>query len=126
MLMIKQLILGLILLAAFHGTLAQGERIPLKGILTAKNGDPIPGCNVVLKGETMAFTTQACGEFEISIPADYSGVLVFTCLAPRTWEIQIKKLEDEEQPIMSLMDWDEFTNGPCDKNYKKARRIKIR
>ena len=121
-----KLMIVLIFLAASHGTIPQERRIDLKGILTAKNGDPIPGCNVVLKGETMASTTQACGEFEISIPADYSGVLVFTCLASRTWEIQIKKLEDEERPIMSLMDWDKFTNGPCDKNYKKVRRIRIR
>lgn len=115
----------LIFLSAFHGAVPQERKIDLKGILTAKNGDPIPGCNVILKGETMASTTQACGEFEIPIPADYSGVLVFTCLAPRAWEIPIKKLKNEDHIIVSLLDWDKFDNGPCEKNYKREKRIRI-
>ena len=115
----------LIFLSACQWATAQERKIILKGILTAKNGDPIPGCNVVLKGETMTSTTQACGEFEISIPADYAGVLVFSCLAPRTWEIPIKKLKNDDQVIISLRDWDKFGNGPCEKNYKREKKIKI-
>lgn len=38
--MIKQLIIGLILLAAFHGALAQGERIPLKRNINSKKRRP--------------------------------------------------------------------------------------
>lgn len=126
MVTIKRSIFGLILLAAFHATMGQEKRIHLKGILTAKNGDPIPGCNVVLKGESMgATTTQACGEFEISVPDDHSGVLVFACLAPRVWEIPIKKLKNKDKIIISLTDWDKFDNGPCERNYDREKKIKI-
>ena len=121
-----RLMIGLIFLAGCQGATAQERKISLKGILTAKNGDPIPGCNVVLKGEMMeASTTQACGEFEIFIPDDYTGVLVFACLAPRVWEIPIKKLKDEDKIVISLTDWDNFENGPCDKSYKREKKIEI-
>lgn len=41
--MIRQSIIGLILLFAFYASIAQEKKINLKAVLTAKSGDPIPG-----------------------------------------------------------------------------------
>jgi hypothetical protein len=125
--MIKRLITALIFFCLLQASAGQTKQVNLKGILTAKNGDAIPGCNVVLKGKLMeASATQACGDFEILIPDNYEGVLVFSCLTPRTWEIEVKRLKDKEKIIISLTGWDKFENGPCEKNYKDEKRIKIR
>jgi len=119
-------LVGLAVLVVSHVTVGQTKMISLKGVLTANNGDAIPGCNVVIKGKMMeASATQACGDFEISVPENYEGVLVFSCLTPRVWEIQLKKLKDKENIIIVLTDWDKFENGPCEKNFKGENRIKI-
>jgi hypothetical protein len=123
--MIKNLIFMLVTLAMVQGALAQDKKIKLKGVLTARNGDPLPGCTVVVKGEFEASVTQSCGDFEIAIPNNYEGVLVFSCMAPRVWEIELKKLEDKEDIIINLTDWYAFEDGPCNKNFKKEKRIKI-
>lgn len=107
-------------------TFGQTGTKELTGILTTKNGDAIPGCNVIIKGQVTSVSTQSCGEFEISIPDNYEGVLVFSCLTPRVWEIPIKKLKDIDKVIITLNDWKEFENGPCDKNFKNEKRIKIK
>ena len=107
-------------------TFGQTSTKELTGILTTKNGDAIPGCNVVIKGQVTSVSTQLCGEFKITVPDNYEGVLVFSCLTPRVWEIPIKKLKDIDKVIITLNDWKEFENGPCDKNFKNEKRIKIK
>ena len=113
-----------ILLVISLTTLGQTKK--LTGILTARNGDAIPGCSAVIKGQTTSSPTQLCGEFEITIPDNYEGTLVFGCLAIRVWEIPLKKLKDVDKVIITLDDWKEFENGQCDKNFKNEKRIKIK
>ena len=120
----RPLLVFIILVIASLNTFAQTKE--LRGILTAKNGDAIPGCNVLIKGQLTSVNTQACGEFRITIPDNYEGTLIFSCMAPRVWEIQLRKLKDVGNVIIALNDWDEFENGPCDKNFKREKRIKIR
>jgi hypothetical protein len=124
--MIKSIIIGLIILGSPLFTSAQVKKIPLRGILTTKNGDAIPGCNVLIKGESTSTTTEPCGEFNIEVPENYEGTLVFSCMTPRVWEIVIKELKNKEKIIISMADWLRFENGPVEKNYKKEERIKIR
>jgi hypothetical protein len=107
-------------------TASFGQMKELKGILTARNGDAIAGCNVLVKGQTTSVNTQACGDFTIMIPDNYVGTLVFSCLAPRVWEIQLKKLKYTDDVIIVLNDWSEFEEGLCDKNFKGEKRIKIK
>ena len=79
-----KVIIAAFLLWMLWSTPGTNTTIALKTRLTAKNGDAIPGCNVVLKGTSIPTAiTQECGEFEIEVPADDKGVLVFSCLAPR-------------------------------------------
>jgi hypothetical protein len=102
-----------------------GQTKELTGILTTRNGDAIPGCTVRIKGQATSVTTQSCGEFKIIIPDNHEGTLVFSCLTPRPWEIPLKKLKSLDSVIITLNDWKEFPNRPCDKNFKNEKRIKI-
>jgi len=101
--------------------LAIGQ-IVISGILTAKDGSAIPGCNVVIKGSSTSEVTQLCGEFTIEI-TDPKCILVFSCLSSRVWEIPSKKIK--QGSVIVLTDWKAFENGSCKKDYKKQKRIKI-
>lgn len=122
----RQYLIIFVLIITSTTAFGQAGTIELAGVLTTKNGDAIPGCNVIIKGQVTSVSTQSCGEFKISVPDNYEGVLVFSCLTPRVWEIPIKKLKGIEKVIITLNDWKEFENGPCDKNFKNERRIKIK
>jgi hypothetical protein len=122
----RQFLIILVFLITSTTTFGQTSTKELNGILTTKNGDAIPGCNVLIKGQVTSVSTQSCGEFKITVPDNYEGVLVFSCLTPRVWEIPIKKLKDIDKVIITLNDWREFENGPCDKNFKKEKKIKIK
>ena len=104
---------------------AQTTSLTVTGILTGKNGNPIPGCNVIVKGKTSQTNTQLCGEFTIDVP-DNAATLVFSCLAFRTWEVPVKKLVKAKCSVIVLNDWKDFDNGSCSKNYAGEKRIKIR
>lgn len=120
-----RLLLTLLMFLVASQMLAQSRE--LTGVLTTRNGDAIPGCSVFIKGTTAtAGYTQLCGEFSISIPENYDGTLVFSCLAPRNWEIPVRKLKDINKPIITLRDWYKFENGSCQKNFRNEKRIKIR
>lgn len=122
----RQFLVILVYIITSTTTFGQTGTKELTGILTTKNGDAIPGCNVIIKGQVTSVSTQPCGEFKISIPDNYEGVLVFSCLTPRVWEIPIKKLKGIDKVIITLNDWKEFENGPCDKNFKNEKSIKIK
>lgn len=122
----RQYLIVIAFLNTLTTTFGQTDTKELTGVLTARNGDAIPGCNVVIKGQVTSVATQLCGEFEITIPDNYEGTLVFSCLAIRVWEIPLKKLKDVDKVIITLNDWREFENGQCDKNFKNEKRIKIK
>jgi hypothetical protein len=122
----RQYLIVIAFLNTLTTTFGQTDTKELTGVLTARNGDAIPGCNVVIKGQVTSVATQLCGEFEITIPVNYEGTLVFSCLAIRVWEIPLKKLKDVDKVIITLDDWKEFENGQCDKNFKNEKRIKIK
>jgi TonB-linked SusC/RagA family outer membrane protein len=50
---------------------------PISGKVTDEKGGVLPGVSIVLKGTTQGTTTDADGNFEISLPDD-SGILIFS------------------------------------------------
>jgi hypothetical protein len=122
----RQLLILLVFTIISAAVVGQTRTNELSGILTTKNGDAIPGCSVTIKGQVTSVVTQLCGEFKIAVPDNYEGVLVFSCLTPRVWEIPMKKLANVDEIVISLEDWKEFENGRCDENFKGKKRIKIK
>ncbi len=104
----------------------QDTSVVIKGRLTTRNGDAISGCNATIKGTTTTVVTGTCGEFEIQVADIDKGVVVFSCLAFRTWEVKLKKFNAGRETIISLADWRRFDDGTCKQSFRKSRRITIR
>lgn len=96
----KVLLLAVFLFSITHTASGQQKRINLKGVVTSKDGVPFIGCNISLKGTRYSTTTQVCGNFEISIPEDYNGILSFSCFNARSYEVELFKLKDKEKIIV--------------------------
>lgn len=101
-------------------------QITLKAIITSADGTPFPGVTVSIKSSKAApVSSKNCGEFQITIPQDYRGVLVFQCINARTYEIDLARLKGKIDRIISLSDFRKFDNKECPKRYKKEKRIII-
>jgi len=62
---------------------------PVKGKVTSADGMPVPGANVVVKGTTMAVSTDLDGNYELpSLPSN--AVLVISSIGFQTQEIAVK------------------------------------
>ncbi|MBO2010111.1 SusC/RagA family TonB-linked outer membrane protein [Hymenobacter negativus] len=85
-----RLLIGLL---AFLGTfVAHAQTRQVSGrVLSATDKMPLPGVSVLLKGTTTGSSTNAAGEFELSVPANGSGTLVFSFVG----------FESVEQPLGS-------------------------
>lgn len=123
--MSKLIILGIFLLKITSTISGQSKGINLKGIVTSKNGAPFVGCTINLKGTPSGTTSQVCGDFEISIPENYNGVLTFSCFNTRSYEIELLKLKDKKNIILSLEFINKYKNPSCNRTYKKEKRIKV-
>lgn len=55
----------------------QGQGIPISGMVTDENDDPMPGVNVMVKGTTTGVVTDINGRFSISAPGRES-VIIFS------------------------------------------------
>lgn len=60
------------------------------GVVKDSKGETLPGVTILLKGTTKGVTTNADGEFEISIPEAKDNVLVFSFMGMKTREIVLK------------------------------------
>ena len=72
---------------AWNHASAQSRSVQGK-VSDAKDGSPMPGVNVVLKGTTNGTVTDADGKYTINLP-DQDGVLIFSFIGLVTQEIQI-------------------------------------
>ncbi len=61
--------------------------ITVKGLVTDKKGDPLPGANIIHKGTINGGATDTDGKYEITVPAN--GVLVFSFAKLKTQEIAV-------------------------------------
>jgi TonB-linked SusC/RagA family outer membrane protein len=67
---------------------AFGQQQEIKGKVTDnETGEGIPGVNVVIKGTSQGTTTDATGEFRLSIPSGGGTTLVFSFIGYATQEI---------------------------------------
>lgn len=62
--------------------------VPVSGRVTDEKGDGLPGVNVVLKGTTRGVTTDAQGQFRITVP-DQNATLVFSFVGYTTQEMLV-------------------------------------
>lgn len=60
----------------------------VQGTVTDDKGETLPGVNVVIKGLTRGTTTDASGQFSVSVP-DQSTVLVFSFVGYKTQEVVV-------------------------------------
>jgi TonB-linked SusC/RagA family outer membrane protein len=64
------------------------ERVVQGRVVSAEDGTSIPGVNVVVKGTTNGTTTDADGNYRLTVPAS-GGTLVFSFIGLRTEEVAI-------------------------------------
>ena len=84
----KKLYLFLLALVMAHMAFSQAAKLTVMGSITDKaDGSPIPGVSIVEKGTTNGTTTDASGNFSISVPSD--GVLVFSFIGYKLQEIPV-------------------------------------
>ncbi|MFT2010510.1 TonB-dependent receptor [Pontibacter sp. 13R65] len=62
--------------------------IDISGVVVDKDGGPLPGVNVMVKGTSIGTATDVDGRFSLSVP-DNTGILVFTFVGFTTKEIPI-------------------------------------
>src|SRR5688572_5642743 len=99
----------------------------LKGIIIDNGGDPLVGCNVVIKGTTTGTVSDICGEFLIPIGQD-DFTIVFhdmTYEDLRAFELRIKRKEITAEKIVFQIGTGEKRNKDCkqviDKGLKRFR-----
>src|SRR5687768_12075532 len=64
------------------------ERTVTGKVASLEDGSPLPGVNVVLAGTTTGTTTDANGDFTVSVPAS-GGTLIFSFIGLKTQEVSI-------------------------------------
>ena len=76
--------------AAENSSQQQKERL-LRGLVTDKDGFPLPGVAVQVKGTTQGTTTNGDGEYYIMVKGVENPVLVFSFIGMETQEIPFEK-----------------------------------
>lgn len=66
------------------------EKMVLSGLVTDKNGDPLPGVAVLLKGSMVGTATDMDGNFKFMIPRENNVVLVFSFIGMKRQEVAVK------------------------------------
>lgn len=73
-----------------QGSQQQKDRL-LRGKVTDKAGDPLPGVAIQVKGTSQGVTTNADGEYYIMVKGVETTVLVFTFVGMETQEVSFSK-----------------------------------
>lgn len=73
-----------------QGSQQQKDRL-LRGKVTDKAGDPLPGVAIQVKGTSQGVTTNADGEYYIMVKGVETPVLVFTFVGMETQEVSFSK-----------------------------------
>jgi hypothetical protein len=118
----------LMTLLTFVVITAYGQTRTIKGVTLDKGGDPIIGCNVMLKGTTNGTVTDKCGEFQLT--TDQKEVtVVFSCLTSdlRAFEtiVNTSDFTEGDKVVFHLIGHWKMKNKDCkmtvDKRLKKYR-----
>ncbi len=88
---------------------AVAQRLSVNGKITDKAGIPIGGVSILLKGSTIATSSDTNGSYSISLP-EKSSVLVFSYIGANTQEIVVSKagiinvtMEDTENALNDVV-----------------------
>jgi len=105
------------------------ETSTLKGIVIDNGGDPLVGCNVVIKGTTTGTVTDICGEFSIPIGQD-DFTIVFhdmTYEDLRAFELSIKRKGITAEKIVFQIGTGKMRNQDCKQTIDKGlKRFRIK
>uniref|UniRef100_UPI003216F6F7 TonB-dependent receptor n=1 Tax=uncultured Draconibacterium sp. TaxID=1573823 RepID=UPI003216F6F7 len=69
-------------------TQQQQEKKEISGTVIDRNGQPLPGVSVVLKGTTLGMTTNTDGNYRLMVPVD-AQTLIFSFIGMKTKEVVI-------------------------------------
>jgi len=83
----KGAILTVVLFLAIH-LLAQAQSVRVTGSVKDKNGDPLPGVSIVVKGTTSGTITTGMGTYELNAPSSTS-ILVYSFIGFEAKEITV-------------------------------------
>lgn len=101
----------------------------LKGIVIAKGGDPLVGCNVLIKGTTIGTVTDLCGEFSIPVGQEDITIVFYdmTFEDLRAFELRLKRKEiTADKIIFDIGNWKK-PNKDCKQTIDKGlKRYRIR
>ena len=102
------------------------DTLALKGIVVNKVGEPLVGCNVIIKGTTIGRSTDVCGEFSIPIKTDFT--ILFHAMSYedlRTFEMRMERKEVRNEKIIFQIGSGTEKNKECTntipRNLKKYR-----
>jgi hypothetical protein len=76
---------------------AQTRYRTVSGRLTDKNGEPLPGVNVAVKGTTTGTTTDAYGNYSLEVPI--GGTVIFAFVGMQTREMRVTDDDMVNVPI---------------------------
>ena len=77
------------------------KKIVIKGLVTDRKGESLPGVSVLLKGTTVGVATDVKGEFMLTIPAQDTIVLRFTFIGMKTKDVVYRA---QEKPIVVVLE----------------------
>lgn len=100
----------------------------LYGIVTDGKGNPLNGCNVIIKGTKVGTVTNSCGEFNLPFDSD-ELVLVFhdmTYNDMRAFEIRLDQSKIDSKQVVFQLGKNMKPNDLCSKVDKKLRKYKIK
>lgn len=69
---------------------AMAQNLAVTGKITDKTGSPIPGVSVLIKGSTVATSSDVNGNYSIQIPGN-AALLVFSYVGTKTQEVAVSK-----------------------------------
>lgn len=78
------------------------EKVMLSGKVTDKDGEPLPGVAVLLKGTLVGTATDMNGNFKFLVPGKDNTVLIFSFIGMKRTEVQVKGTE----PVTVILEED--------------------
>ena len=78
------------------------EKLELTGVVKDKEGIPLPGVSVLIKGTTLGVSTDVDGRFSFSITGSESVTLIFSFVGMKTKEVKV----DDTKPLTVIMEED--------------------
>ncbi len=83
---------SLFILLLFYVQLVFAQDMTVKGIVTSeKDGLPIPGVTVAVKGSSQGTITDLDGEYSIVVPSNSSKILIFSFVGMKNKEVPVEE-----------------------------------